>query len=118
MLNNQYTLGVTPNVKTFDKTFDEAGRSSYSVAGLTPATALTLNVSHNVTAKSVRTLVSRDEMKQDPLDSTSAPVKFRFYINIDRPKFVSAADVQIARAQLKTLVDDTGFWDKILNGEV
>lgn len=118
MLNATYTLGVTPNNKVFTKQFDSPGASTYSVAGLTPNTAFVMNVSHSTTAKSIRTLVSLDKMVGDPATPEVAPIKARVYLNIDRPKFMSAADVKIMISQLKTLVDDTVFQDSLLNGEV
>jgi hypothetical protein len=119
MLLNTYTLGTSGDQLVFDKQFDDKGASYFSVAGLTPSTKKTLTISHQPASNgSVRTLVDLTETFVNPSSVTGATADQRVFFVIQRPSFGTAAAIQSARVRLKTLVDDSAFWAKLLNQEV
>lgn len=119
MLQDSYTLGVTPNNLTFVKRFPDANKSQFSVSGLSANAARTLTVSHQPAANGdVRTMIDLSEVDVDPGSTSGATKTTRCYLVLQRPATKSAADVKSIFARLKTLVDDTAFQDKILNQEV
>jgi hypothetical protein len=119
MLNDTLTLGVTTTLLAFVKRFADVNKSVFAVVGLAANAARTLTISHQPASSGrVRTMVRLDETDVDPGSSSGATGMSSTYVVFDRAPFKSAADMQAMRARLKTLVDDTALWDKLLNQEV
>lgn len=119
MLNETYTLGVTPNNLVYTKLFADANNSAYSVSGLTPNTAREMSVKHETSGSGqVRTVIDLTEKDEIGVAPSTKVETSRVYLVIQRAPSKSAVSVKAALSRLKTLVDDTAFQDKLLNREV
>lgn len=118
MLNNTYTWGVAPNNLTFVKLYGDAGKAPFAVAGLTPATARTLTVSHQpASGGTTRSMIRFD--RSDPVaGSTSGAFKrSSAYLVLAPSSEQSDAEKRYMLAHIAAALADATFVTAFLNGE-
>jgi hypothetical protein len=118
MLNNTYTLGVTPDNLTYVKLYPDANKSRFSVTGLAPSLAKTLDISHQVSGRNQRSMASVDWNVADPASTTGGTAQARAYFVVQRPDFMSETEAKKLISHLETLIKDGTFLSAFLNREV
>lgn len=120
MLADTLALGAAGTLLTYGKQFGDAQLgASYTVVGLTTATAANLKVKHQQDKSgTVRTLIDLSTNVPVVGSTTGAYTTRRVYLNIVRGQGDTAADIKADLTRLKTIVDTTALQDQILAQQV
>lgn len=120
MLADTLALGAGGTLLTYGKKYGDAQLgASYTVTGLTTATAANLAVKHQRDKSgTVRTLIDLSTNVPVVGSTTGAYTTRRVYLNIVRNPSDTVADVKADLTRLKTIVDSTALQDQLLAEQV